>query len=142
MTDRQFNLADLFEIVADTVPDRLALVAGDVRLTYAELDSRADRFANHLVTTGIGPGAHVGILARNRSEWVEAMIGCYKSRTVPINLNFRYVAPELRYVIDNADLEVLIYERELSQLVADSRRRGFDPTAAPRGHRGRDTGRR
>ena len=124
MTDRQFNLADLFELVVDTVPDRLALVAGDVRLTYAELDARADRFANHLLTTGIAPGAHVGILARNRSEWVEAMIGCYKSRTVPINLNFRYVAPELRYVIDNADLEVLVYERELSQLVADSRDEG------------------
>ncbi len=120
MTERQFNLADLFELVADTLPDRLALVAGDVRLSYAELDARADRFAHHLVATGIAPGAHVGILARNRSEWVEAMIGCFKSRTVPINLNFRYVAPELRYVIDNADLEVLVYERGLSQLVADS----------------------
>ena len=55
-------------------------------------------------TTGLTPGAHVGILARNRAEWVETMIGCYKARTVPINLNFRYVAPELRYVVDNADL--------------------------------------
>jgi acyl-CoA synthetase (AMP-forming)/AMP-acid ligase II len=120
VTERQFNLADLFELVVDTVPDRLALVAGDVRLSYAELDARADRFAHHLAATGISAGAHVGILARNRSEWVEAMIGCFKSRTVPINLNFRYVAPELRYVIDNADLEVLVYERDLSQLVADS----------------------
>ena len=39
------------------------------------------------------------------------MIGCYKARTVPINLNFRYVAPELRYVVDNADLGALVYER-------------------------------
>lgn len=62
----------------------------------------------------------MGILAHNRSEWVEAMIGCYKARLVPINLNFRYVAPELRYVIDNADLDVLIFERSLSPLVADS----------------------
>jgi fatty-acyl-CoA synthase len=121
---RQFNLADLFELVADTVPDRLALVAGDVRLTYAGLDARADRFANHLLDTGITPGAHVGILAHNRAEWVEAMIGCYKARAVPINLNYRYVAPELRYVVDNADLEVLVYERELSALVADS----WDPS--------------
>jgi len=120
VTERQFNLADLFELVVDTVPDRLALVAGDVRLTYAELDARANRFGHHLVDTRLAPGAHVGILARNRSEWVEAMIGCYKARTVPINLNFRYVAPELRYVVDNADLEVLVYERELAPLVADS----------------------
>jgi len=120
VTERQLNLADLFELVVDTVPDRLALVAGDVRLSYGELDARANRFADHVVATGIATGAHVGILARNRTEWVEAMIGCFKSRTVPINLNFRYVAPELRFVIDNADLEVLVYERDLSQLVADS----------------------
>ncbi len=120
MTDRQFNLADLFELVVDTVPDRLALVAGDVRLTYRQLDARANRLAHHLESVGLAPGAHVGILARNRAEWVESMVGCYKARTVPVNLNFRYVAPELRYVVDNADLEALVYEQELSQLVADS----------------------
>ena len=120
MSERQFNLADLFELVADTVPDRLALVAGEVRLTYADLDARANRFAHHLASLGLASGAHVGILARNRAEWVEAMIGCYKARCVPVNLNFRYVAPELRYVVDNADLEVLVYERGLSQLVADA----------------------
>jgi acyl-CoA synthetase (AMP-forming)/AMP-acid ligase II len=120
VSDRQFNLADLFEIVVDTVPDRLALVAGDVRLTYTGLDARANRFAHHLATAGLPAGAHVGILARNRAEWVEAMIGCYKARCVPINLNFRYVAPELRYVIDNADLDVLVFERELGRLVADA----------------------
>ena len=48
------------------------------------------------------------------------MIGCYKARCVPVNLNFRYVAPELRYVVDNADLEALVYERELSGLVAEA----------------------
>jgi acyl-CoA synthetase (AMP-forming)/AMP-acid ligase II len=117
---RPFNLADLFELVADTVPDRLALVAGSVRLPYAELDARANRFAHHLINSGVAPKAHFGILARNRAEWVEAMIGCYKSRTVPINLDHRYVAPELRYVVDSADLQVLVYERELSQLLADS----------------------
>jgi fatty-acyl-CoA synthase len=120
VSDRRFNLADLFEIVVDTVPGRLSLVAGDVRLTYAGLDARANRFAHYLEELGLPRGAHVGILARNRAEWVEAMIGCYKARCVPINLNYRYVAPELRYVIDNADLELLVYEREYTGLVADA----------------------
>ena len=62
----------------------------------------------------------MGILAYNRAEWAEAMIGCYKARTVPVNLNYRYVAPELRYVIDNADLEVLVFERALAPLVAEA----------------------
>ncbi len=120
MSDRRFNLADLFEIVVDAVPERLALVAGDTRLTYAGLDARANRFAHHVAGLGLARGSHVGILARNRSEWVESMIGCYKARCVPVNLNYRYVAPELRYVIENADLEVLVYEREYSALVADA----------------------
>ncbi len=120
MSEPQFNLADLFEIVVDTVPDRLALVAGPVRLTYAGLDARANRVAHHLASLGLQVGTHVGILARNRAEWVEAMIGCYKARAVPINLNYRYVAAELRYVIDNADLRVLIYEHELGALVAEA----------------------
>ncbi|MGO8873883.1 MAG: AMP-binding protein, partial [Acidimicrobiales bacterium] len=63
---------------------------------------------------------HVGILAYNRAEWAEAMIGCYKARAVPVNLNYRYVAPELRYVIENADLDLLVFERALGPLVADS----------------------
>jgi acyl-CoA synthetase (AMP-forming)/AMP-acid ligase II len=96
MRDRQFNLADLFEVVVDTVPDRLALVAGGDRSTYRELDRRANRFAHSLMDRGIATGAHVGILAYNRAEWVEAMIGSYKARAVPVNLNYRYVAPELR----------------------------------------------
>ena len=120
MGPRQFNLADLFEIVVDTVPDRLALVAGAVRLSYGQLDDRSNRFAHDLARQGISLGAHVGILAYNRAEWVEAMVGCYKARAVPINLNYRYVVPELRYVIENADLEVLVFERALSPLVAGS----------------------
>ncbi len=120
MSPRQFNLADLFEIVVDAVPDRLALVGGERRLTYRQLDERANRFAHFLRDRGIDAGAHVGILAYNRAEWAEAMIGCYKARTVPVNLNYRYVASELAYVIENADLEALVFERALSALVTAS----------------------
>jgi fatty-acyl-CoA synthase len=120
MSARQFNLADLFEVAVDTVPDRLALVAGARRLTYRQLDERANRFAHHLASAGVPTGAHVGILAYNRAEWAEAMIGCYKARAVPVNINYRYVAPELRYVVDNADLHVLVFEQALSPLVAEA----------------------
>ncbi len=114
----EFNLADLFELVADGVPDRLALVAGDRRLTFRELDERATRFANYLVDVGVEPGQHVGIYSVNRAEWVEAMFGCYKARAVPINVNYRYVTEELRYLFDNADLVALVYEAEFGPLVA------------------------
>ena len=130
MGSRQINLADLFEVVVDTVPDRLALVAGEIRLTYRQLDERANRFAHHLEVSAIPPGGHVGILAYNRAEWAEAMIGCYKARTVPVNLNYRYTAPELRYVIGDADLEVLVFERSLSPLVSESLAE-LEPTRSP-----------
>src|SRR5262245_14474713 len=114
----EFNLADLFELVVDRVPDRPALVAGDRRLTYGELDERANRFANYLRDVGVQPGAHVGIYSVNRAEWLEAMLGCFKARAVPINVNYRYVADELRYLFDNADLVALVFEAENAPLVA------------------------
>jgi acyl-CoA synthetase (AMP-forming)/AMP-acid ligase II len=114
----EFNLADLFERVADSIPDRTALVAGERRLTYAQLDERATRFANYLRDVGVLPGQHVGIYAYNRAEWAEAMLGCYKARAVPINVNYRYVVDELRYLFDNADLVALVYEAEFGPKVA------------------------
>jgi acyl-CoA synthetase (AMP-forming)/AMP-acid ligase II len=105
------------------VPDRVALVAGDRRYTYAELDARANRFAHALLDRGLEPGQWVGIHAHNRAEWVEAFLGCFKARLVPININYRYVADELRYVFDNADLVALVYEADfgprIEQVIGD-----------------------
>ncbi|HEX5096678.1 MAG TPA: acyl-CoA synthetase, partial [Acidimicrobiia bacterium] len=113
-----FNLADLLEHVTDAVPDRVAIVAGDRRLTFQQLDERANRFANYLRDVGVRPGDHVGIYAFNRAEWVEAMFGCFKARAVPINVNYRYVPDELRYLFDNADIVALVYEAEFGPHVA------------------------
>jgi fatty-acyl-CoA synthase len=115
---RVFNLADLFEVVADACPDRLALVAGDVRLSYAELDQRANRLAHHLLSSGVRAGDHIGIYAWNCAEWIESMLAAYKARAVPINVNYRYVEDELRYLFDNADLVALVFERSFTTRVA------------------------
>ena len=114
----EFNLADLFERVVDTAPDRLALVAGDRRLTYAQLDERANRVGHALLDGGARAGQHVGIHAHNRAEWVEAMLGCFKARLVPVNVNYRYVVEELRYLFDNADLVALLFESQFSSRIA------------------------
>jgi len=114
-----FNLADLLEIVVDTVPDREALVAGAARRTFAELDERANRVANHLLGLGLEPGAKVGIYGWNRAEWVETFFGAFKARLVPININYRYVADELRYVFENADVEAVVVERSFLPLVRE-----------------------
>ena len=112
-----FNLADLFESVVDVVPEREALVAGDVRLSYQQLDQRANQLANHLSSLGVKAEDKIGIYAYNRAEWVEAMLACFKIRAVPININFRYVEDELEYIFDNADLTTVIFERSFSPLL-------------------------
>jgi 3-oxocholest-4-en-26-oate---CoA ligase len=113
----EFNLADLYEIVADAVPERPALVAGDRRLTYAQLDERANRFARHLLDHGVEPGDKVAIYSWDRAEWVEAMLGTYKARAVPINVNYRYVADEARYILDNSDAVTVVFERAFAPVV-------------------------
>ena len=107
-----FNIADLFEHAVDAVPDRLALVCGDRRLTYAEMDDEANRLANHLLAEGFGHGDHIGIYGQNSAEWLVAMVAIFKIRAVPININFRYVEDELSYLFDNADLVALVHSRE------------------------------
>src|SRR4051812_4036369 len=107
-----FNLADLWETLCDADDAPECLVAGPVRHTRGSLDAAANRVANHLVATGIRPGDHVGIYARNRAEYIEALFGCWKCGAIPVNINWRYVAAELRYVIDDARLVAMIVEDE------------------------------
>ena len=113
-----YNLADLFEAVADTVPDREAVIVGDRRLTYGTLDERANRLANHLLASGVRPGEHIGLQLMNGTEYLEGMIACFKIRAIPINVNFRYVEAELRYLFDDADLVGLVYHRQFASRVA------------------------
>lgn len=105
-----FNLADLFEMVADAIPDREALVCGDRRLSYAALDERATRLAHVLSGIGVGPGDHVAVYLHNSTEYVEAMLAAFKLRAVPINVNYRYVADELRYLFADADTKAVVHE--------------------------------
>lgn len=114
----EFNLADLFESVVDAVPEREALVCGDRRLTYKELDERATRLAHHLTSVGVQQGDHIGLYLYNGTEYVEAMIACFKIRAVPVNVNYRYVERELQYLLDDADLTGLIHQREFCPRIA------------------------
>ena len=107
----EYQLADLFEALCDANPDAPCLVAGSQRRSRAELDRRANRLGHYLLQQGIGAGNHVGIYAYNRVEWIEALLACWKIRAVAVNINFRYVGPELEYLWQDANLSALIYER-------------------------------
>ena len=115
----EFNIADLYEAIADQIGDKTAVVSGDHRLTYGELDARANRLAHYFAAQGVGAGDHVGLHLYNGHEFVEAMLALYKLRAVPININYRYVAEELLYLFDNADLKGLVFQGELADVVAE-----------------------
>jgi acyl-CoA synthetase (AMP-forming)/AMP-acid ligase II len=119
----EFNFADCLELVADTVPDRTAIVAGDRRFTYATFDERTTRVAHALAAAGIGRGEHVGLYLHNQAEHLEVMLGCYKRRAVPINVNYRYGPDELAYLFDDAEIVGLVYGSEYRDMVTALRSR-------------------
>ncbi len=114
----EFNLADLWERVADAIPDHEAIVCGDRRLTYAEADERANRLAHHLAGRGIGAGDHVALYLYNGTEYLEGMLAAFKLRAVPINVNYRYGEEELRYLLDDADARAVVFHREFAPTLA------------------------
>ena len=113
----QWNLADLWESVVDSFPDRVCVITpnrfdGRHVRTFAEVDERANRLAHTLMQRGVQPGDHVGVYAYNSVEYVEAQWAAWKIRWVPVNGNFRYVEGELAYLFNNAVLVALVRGRE------------------------------
>ena len=121
MTKRHIQLGDVLEVIADAIPNEPALITNEVSFTYAQLDERVTRLANHLRSIGIRRGEHVGVHAQNCHEWVEAFYACAKISAVPVNVNYRYVEAELRYLYDNADCVAVIVAPEYVDAVNDVR---------------------
>jgi acyl-CoA synthetase (AMP-forming)/AMP-acid ligase II len=116
----EYNLADLYEAIADATPDNIALASGDVHHTYIALDKRANRLAHYLQSQGIGAGDHVGLHLFNGHEFVEAILALFKIRAVGINVNYRFVGPEVRYMIENADLKGVVTQRRFLPVINDA----------------------
>ncbi len=115
---RSFNLADLFEVVADAVPERTAFICGEQRLSFRELDERATRLASALRARGLGRGDNVGIALYNSAEYLETFLACCKIGAAPANVNYRYVADELQYLLGTLELKALVYGPDLAGEVA------------------------
>ncbi|WP_431238630.1 acyl-CoA synthetase [Mycolicibacterium aichiense] len=113
------NIADLAEHAIDAVPDRVAFICGDDRITFAELEEKANRFAHYLLDHGVKKDDKVGLYCRNRIEIVIAMLGTIKAGAILVNVNFRYVEGELRYLFDNSDMVALVHERQYADRVAN-----------------------
>ena len=113
------NIADLAEHAIDAVPDRVALICGDDEITYAGLEEKANRLAHYLIDHGVKKDDKVGLYCRTRIELVIAMLGIVKAGAILVNVNYRYVEGELRYLFDNSDMVALVHELQYSERVAN-----------------------
>ena len=113
------NIADLAEHAIDAVPDRVALICGDEQLTYAQLEEKANRLAHYLLDQGVKKDDKVGLYCRNRIEIVIAMLGIVKAGAILVNVNYRYVEGELKYLFENSDMVALVHERRYADRVAN-----------------------
>lgn len=81
-------------------------------LSWRDFDRRANRFANLLLSRGLERGTKVGILMMNCLEWLPIYFGILKAGCVAVPMNFRYSSDEIRYCLDLADVEVLVFGPE------------------------------
>lgn len=130
MTATLFNLALAQEAVSAAVPDREYLIWRDRRCTYAQLTERSRRLASYLRRRGLGAHAerdelaghqsgqdHIALYLRNCNEYLEAMLAAFKSRTAPVNVNYRYVADELRYLLRNSRSRAVVFHSDFAPLL-------------------------
>ncbi len=130
----EFTLAETNEVIAAAVPDREVLVWRDRRLTYADLTDRSRRLASYLHAQGLGVHQerselgghesgqdHVALYLHNGNEYLEGMLGAFKSRTAPVNVNYRYVEDELRYLFLDAKATAVIYHARFAPTLATIR---------------------
>ena len=115
--DWMIDFASFWEEVVDVVPERDAILHGSRRLTYAEFDDAAARFAAALDSAGLTRGAKVALYLYNCPEYLVAQFGAFKHRAVPVNVNYRYLDDELVYLIENSDAEALVFHSSLSACV-------------------------
>jgi fatty-acyl-CoA synthase len=115
-----WNFAAVWRGIATVAPDREAIVCGDRRLTFGEFDDRAGRLASHLHAAGLRAGDKVAIDLLNRPEYLETFFAALKLGCAPVNVNYRYVADEVRYVLDNSDARAVVHGPEFAGAVREA----------------------
>ncbi len=115
------NWATLWEAVAATQPDHVAVVLGDTEIRWRDLNDRASRLAAAMDTAGIGRDAKVAQLMFNCPEYLESAFAAFKVRASTVNVNYRYRAPEIIHVVDDSDSAVLLFHGTFADVVAEAR---------------------
>lgn len=119
----EWKLADVWECVAEVLPDAPALQHGDRTVSWREFDQRANAVAHSLLAAGLGEQAKVGLYLYNCPEYSETLFACFKAGLVPFNTNYRYGDDELVYLFENADAEAVVFHADFADRVTRIRAR-------------------
>ena len=125
-------MAEVHEAIAASRPDAECLVFRDRRLTWADVTERTRRLANYLIAAGLGVHTersqlaghesgqdHLAVYLHNGNEYLEAMLGSFKARVAPFNVNYRYVAEELRYLLDDSRAAAIVVHSQFAPTLAE-----------------------
>jgi acyl-CoA synthetase (AMP-forming)/AMP-acid ligase II len=128
----QFTVPTVAEAVAAAIGDRPLIVQGDRRLTYRQVVERSNRLAAYLHSRGLGAQTErdelaghevgqdlLGIYAYNGPEFVESLLGSFRARVAPFNVNYRYVKNELQYLLADSGASALVYHAAFAPRVAE-----------------------
>ncbi len=128
----QFNLSTAFDTLVGPLAERACIVWRDRRLTYGDLAERSRRLASYLHGRGLtvhreraelegweSGQDHVALALYNGNEYLEGMLGSYRARLAPFNVNYRYVGEELRYLLDDARPRAMILHSSLAPTIAE-----------------------
>lgn len=118
--DRADNLCDILSASVERCPDCEALVAGDARYTWRELDVQVARFAAWFAARSIRPGDRIALLLENRAEFVIAFFAALRVGAITVPLNVREQAPELAYMLRHSGARLIVHEEALASRLPDA----------------------
>ena len=114
----EMHFATVWEAITDQMGDHPAVSHGPLTRTWSEYDDRSARIAAAYDAAGLAADSKIGLFMYNSNEYNEAQFAAFKMRGVPININYRYIDEELRYLLDNSDSEALVFHSSLGDRVA------------------------
>jgi acyl-CoA synthetase (AMP-forming)/AMP-acid ligase II len=119
----EWTYPDIWHSIARSQPQAIAFVQGERTVSWQGFDAQANAIARHLLNAGLGRQSKVGTYFFNCPEYVCAVAAALKAALTPFNVNYRYGGEELRYLLDNADAEALIFDRTFLGILAQIRSR-------------------
>jgi acyl-CoA synthetase (AMP-forming)/AMP-acid ligase II len=123
------TLGDLTRFHAIARPAKEAMVFEGRSTSYGVLDCHANQVANGLLADGLEPGARVAFMDKNSDHFYEIVFGCAKSGTVSVGINWRLAPPEVAYILNDSQAEILFVGPDFYALAEQHSRSGADAEA-------------